>query len=208
MKIENIDIKVIEDAFERIGKTELPESELLEFAKNTLINETKLLGERTKMFEAGEINEDEIGRFDFYGDGYRYGILTKINDDSLLTLEREKQDDGSYIDIKAKLVDDAGKRVRIVLRTRKGLVTVFLGASYFNILPSLSEKSENFIFIGGLTTKYKNMRTQKYDKVKDEDEEYSDFESYTHNLWQVVHIIRKGKSIELMAIEKPTENGD
>lgn len=206
IKIENLDIGIIEDALDRVGKRELPEEELLEFAKECLLYEKKMLNKRTKMFSDDEIEEKEINQFDFHNDdGYRYGVWVKFNNDSLLTLEREKDDDGNIIEIKAKPVDVDGKRIRLVIGTRKGLMTVFLGMDWFDIINDLLDKSEDFVLVGGLTIKWKNRRTQEWTETKEEKEEYYEREGYTYNLWQFVQIIKTGKGVKLIPIIKAEE---
>ncbi len=208
MKIQNLDLEMFDEALERVGKREMSEDGLMAFVKELLTHETTNLKERVEMFDKEEIEEKEINQFDFYSDGYHFGILAHFNNDNLLTLEREKQDNGDSIEVKAKYVDQDGKRVRLVLRSRKGLVTIFTSTVWFMKLNELMETSEHFVLVGGLQTKFKNSRTQEWEKVKQENEEYYEMENYTFNLWQLVHLIKKGKTIDLVSIEKPEENGD
>lgn len=207
MKIQNLNLEIFDEALERVGKREMKESDLLEFVKELLVHETTNLRERLKEFNDEKIEEKDINIFDFYSDGYHFGVLAHFNNDNLLTLEREKQDDGSVIEVKAKFVDEDGKRVRLVLRSRKGLMTIFTSTVWFNTINELMDTSEHFVLVGGLTTKYKNSRTQEWEKVKSKDEEYFDMENYTFNIWQVVQLVKKGKSIDLVIVEKPEENG-
>lgn len=211
MKLKNLDLKIIKEAIERVGKRELKEEPLLLFAKECVLHELAGLNHRTLMWENDEIDEDEINNFDFYEEkGYRYGILHEFNEENLLTLEREKDEEtGEIVETKAKVVDEAGKLVRIVLITRAGWVTVFLSTNWFNTINDASDKSDTFIFVGGLVTKYKNLTTGDYDKVKDADDEYAEFKNYTFNLWQLVQLIKnKDGSGELVMIEKQEDEAD
>ena len=208
MKLKNLDLSVIKEAIERVGKRELKEEALLLFAKEAVIYELAGLNQRTLMWENDEIDEDQINNFDFYNEkGYRYGILQEFNEENLLTLEREKDEETDEItEIKAKLVGENGKLVRIVLVTRAGWVTMFLSTNWFNTINEAADKSDTFVFIGGLVTKYKNLTTGNYDRVKDEDDEYAEFKNFTFNLWQLVQIIKnKDGSAELVMIEKEEE---
>jgi len=152
-----------------------------------------------------EIDEDQINEFDLYNEkDYRTGILHEFDQDNLLTLEREKDEEsGEIVEIKAKTVGEDGKLVRIVLITRLGWITMFLSTNWFNTINDASDKSTAFIFVGSLSTKYKNLTTGEYDKVKDMDDEYAEFNNYTFNLWQLVQLIKtKDGSAELIMIEK------
>jgi len=208
MKIQNLDLEIFEEALERVGKREMTEPKLLEFVKDVVVHETTNLKERLALFNEEKIEENEVNAFEFFSDGYHFGILAHFNNDNLLTLEREKQEDGSIIEVKAKFVDTDGKRVRLVLRSRKGLVTIFTSTAWFNTINELTDNSEHFVLVGSLATKYKNSRTQKWEKVKEEGEEYFEMENYTFNIWQVVQLLKKGKSIDLVVVEKEEENGE
>lgn len=208
MKIKNVDLSVIKEAIERVGKRELKEEALLLFAKEAVIYELAGLSNRTLMWENEEIDESEINDFDFYNEkGYRFGILQEFNEENLLTLEREKDEETDEItEVKAKMVGENGKLVRIVLITRAGWVTMFLSTNWFNTINDATDKSDTFVFIGGLVTKYKNLTTGNYDRVKDEDDEYAEFKNFTFNLWQLVQVIKnKDGSAELVMIEKEEE---
>jgi len=208
MKFKNLDLNIVKEALERVGKRELKEEALLLFAKETVLHELTGLNHRTILWENDEIDEEEINNFDFYNEKvYRYGILHEFNEENLVTLEREKDEEtGEITETKAKLVDEAGKLVRIVLITRLGWVTMFLSTNWFNTINEVSDKSDNFIFVGGLSTKYKNISAGTYDKVKNEDDEYSEFANYTFNIWQLVQLIQnKDGSAELIMIEKQEE---
>ena len=208
MKLKNIDLKIVKEALERVGKRELKEDALLQFAAETVKHEIGGLNHRTLMWENDEIDEDQINEFDLYNEkDYRTGILHEFDQDNLLTLEREKDEEsGEIVEIKAKTVGEDGKLVRIVLITRLGWITMFLSTNWFNTINDASDKSTAFIFVGSLSTKYKNLTTGEYDKVKDEEDEYAEFNNYTFNLWQLVQLVKtKDGSAELIMIEKQEE---
>lgn len=196
--ISKDDLSLIKDALERVGKRELPTGELLKFCKEAFLYDKAKITERLAMFENEEIEEKEINKFEFHSDGYRTAIYVEFNEDNLLILGRNE--DGEEINIMP--IDDEGTRFRLVIRTRRGNVTIFLGLGWVNTLVEAAEKTPRLILSGGLQTKWKNVRTQLYDKVKDEDEEYYDFPNFTFNIWQATQIIRKGKNMELIEIIK------
>lgn len=204
-KLENIDWDKIDQALERVGRRELSDEDLTKFAIETLEYEAEKIEERTEMFENEEIEEKDINNFDFYSDGYRFGIHAVVNNENLLTLDREKTESGLLEEVKVKFVDEEQTRVRFVLITRRGYVTVFTTVAWFDAMNDLLEKSQRFVFSGGLTVQYKNKRTQKFEKDMREGEEYYDLLNFTFNLWQMVQIYRKGKIMNLRIVEKPSE---
>lgn len=207
IKIENIDLDIIKRSLKRVGKQELVEAELFKFAKETLIHEQEKTVSQEALYEEKEIEENEINQFAFHDDGYRTGILAEFSEKNLLTISRDKDEFGVITEYKAQPIGEDGTRIRLVLITRRGYMTIFTSSSWLETINEAAEKnkSENFILVGSLKTKYKNKRTQQYDSFKQENEEYHLIENYTFNLWQLIQIIKKGKSAFLKIIEKPIE---
>jgi len=199
MKIDNIDLSKFDETIAKAGVVELKEDDLMEFAANTLMYEMNLEDKE-------ELDDDMKRKLEFYNNGKQYGLYIKLNEDNLMVLETEDDDEGNKIKIRAKLVKGEGdQRIRLVIRTRRSWVGCFLGIRYFTLLNELSDSSESFIWVGGLQTQYKNLRSQEYEKDSelDPDERYSDFPTFTFNLWQIVHITKKGKSLDLIYHPKP-----
>ena len=198
MKIKKVDLSKLKETISKVGAVLLEEDVLYEFAQDTLIHEIDIENDE-------ELEDDEKRKIDFYNDGDRhYGMFVQVNEDNLMILETEIDGD-EKTEIRAKKVDEEGKRIRMVIKTRKGWVTIFLGIGYFGLINELSDKSEDFVFVGGLTTQYKNLRTNKYEKVKQDDEEYSEFPSHSFNLWQLLHLTKKGTDMDLLYHPKPED---
>lgn len=197
MKIEIIDLSKSKESIKKIGNIILKEPELYEFAQDTLAHEKEIENEE-------DFSDDERAAVEFFNNEKQFGIYIELTEENLMLLETEGEGEDKS-EIRAKMVDGQGNRVRIVIKTRKGWVTVFLGLNYFELINELSNKSEDFIFVGGLTTKYKNTRTMQYEKTMQDGENYSELKSYTFNLWQLVQIIELKDGMDLTYHPKPSE---
>lgn len=197
MKIKKIELDKFDEDISKVGHNELPEDEVEQFAYDTLIHEQNITNNE-------ELEDKEKMKEPFYTkEGMKQvGIYVQLIDDNIRILEWEDNEA-----VKVKRVKNQKDRLRLVIRTRKGWVSLFLGVRHFDMLNELNEKSGAFVFVGGLQTQYRNKRTKEYEKIKEKDEEY-DFESYTFNLWQLVHITQKGKETELKYYPKPDKKND
>lgn len=213
---EEIDLSLLSESFERVGKRKLDKKDLKEFALNTIHFEISNLKERIKMYKDDEIKEFEINEFPFYSDGYRYGIVIQMIDDNIYPASYKKGKDGKYtynekgnrIPIHIKRMYKKGKdgnylsvngkkvptkRLLMRIKSRRGACALFIGESKGKYI----EKEHHYVLIGGLSTQYKNKDTGLFEAKKEDSNEYEDRPSYTLNVWQIVGIEKKGKKLSL-----------
>jgi len=202
-KIEKNVLEVLKGAYERVGKTELPEDELIEFIMETINHETQIITEREEMFQKKEIAENQINLFDYHTDGYRSGIFAQFSKENLFEFV-PKDEDGNVIEggerTQAKPIDDDKTRYLIRLRTRTGFMGIFLGVEKLQELAKYLKTEEGFmvILVGGMSRQFKNLTTGEYDKTREEGENYSEIISYTLNLWQFGVLEVKGKQLQIV----------
>lgn len=202
-KLEKNVLETLKGAYDRVGKTELPEAELIEFIMETINYETQIITEREEMFQKKEIAENQINLFDYFNDGYRSGIFAQFSKENLFEFV-PKDEDGNVIEggevIQAKPIDDDRTRFLIRLRTRTGFMGIFLGVEKLQELSRYLKTEEGFIvvLVGGITKQFKNLTTGNYDKTVIEGEDYSEFINYTLNLWQFGVLELKGKQLQII----------
>lgn len=210
------DLKLMKEAIDRSGKRYFDEDELKQFAEETIIHEIETLKERREMYKNEEISKTAINNFDFFNDGYHYGIFMEVKDDNVLPATYDDEDEPVYAMQLYKKKDGelvlnengepiAKEQLLTAWKTRKGRLGMFIGTEKYNLL--VEGEGETWIFVGGITTQYKNLTTGNYDKVKNETDKYGG-ESYTMNCWQIVKIKTKGKKIvyETPKINFPDED--
>lgn len=214
---EKIDLTLISNSLERVGKNELPVEELKEFVMETLKYETYMLAEREKMVVDNEIKESEINDFNFYTNDHQTGVLIQLTEKHMYSVSIKdgkpvyartlfkKGKDGRF------LLDEEGNkiptgRVFMRLKSRRGGMGLFISTPKFEEL----DKNGYVVLVGKLQTQYKNLTTDKY-RTKNQMEtevlyaeehdlipdDYSEFPSFSHNVWQIGKIKQKGKSIML-----------
>lgn len=198
------DLSLLTEAFKRVGKRTLDKDDLKEYIENVLKHEALNLRERSQMFKDKEIKENAINDFDFYNDGYRYGVFILLSDENVIKI-KDKDDDDKLVDAKRLYkrqkdgeyaTDDNGeliptKRIMMRMKSRLGGMMTFIGESKFDMM----EQDHYYCFVGGMQIQWKDLDTNKYIKEKKKDGNYSDLPSYTMNVWQVGHIVKKGTKI-------------
>ncbi len=213
----DINLDLLNESLERVGKRELTKEDLQKFVIETLKHEINTLNERKKAYENGEIEEIEINDFPFYTDGYRSGILIKITDENIIPFRNEdgdeiqvlvlykKDKDGQYQrDKNGNLI--ATDRCLMRLKTRKGFMSVFIGRSK---VEELSE-GEFYVLVGGLSEQWKVANSEEYHRRKQDGVEYLERPYYTLNVWQIAHITKSGNKVKINLPEvnwKTEENG-
>jgi len=204
------DLAILTESFARVGKRYLNTEELSKFIMDTLQHEALNLKERTKLYEKEEIIENEINTFDFFNDGYRYGVFIHLTDDNTLTAGYDDDNEP----VKAKelfkkdrdgefMYDDDGdkistKRALMRFKSRMGSMGIFISLSMFKEL----EKDHYYVFVGSLQTQWKDLDSNKYVKEKEDGIKYSD-PTFTLNIWQFGEIVKKGQKL---AISMPEVN--
>jgi hypothetical protein len=183
MTQKEVSLDLLNQSLDRVGKREMEKDDLLEFAEDTLSHETQKIKERTKMYQDGEIKENEINQFGFYNDGYHYGVFIKLVDDNIYKIDGDdvmqlpKKKDGELER------DDNGDiiytdRCLMRLKTRAGAMSVFLGIDKVQAI-SNEEKTNHFVLVGGIS-----------------ESEYKGRKQYTLNCWQIVSVRQRGKTIQ------------
>jgi hypothetical protein len=217
----DINLDLLNESLDRVGKRELPEKELRDFIVEVLKHETHNLKERKQMFVEKKIVENDINNFEYFNDGYRCGVFIKMTEDAIMTF-KSKDEKGNINETDIKVLfkkdkqaqymrDDKGDfiptdRCVMRLKCRLGFTGIFLGREKAEQL----EKDESYVLVGGMSLQWKvaNATEDIYHKKKEANTEYGDKPSYTLNLWQLGHIVLKNKKliIELPACNwKPEE---
>ena len=202
-------LQILNNNLELVGKRELPKDKLEEFINQTLrhdVNESKI---RREMFNNKELeNEVDINNFPFYTDGYRTGIFIKLIQDNIFTM---RDDEGNEIQVrqlykkdrstKEYIYDAEGEliptgRCLMRIKGRRGFMGVFIGLSKAEAI----NEGSFYVFVGGLTTQYKVANSDdEYHKKKEDGVEYTDFPSFTINVWQIGEIKKtKGGKLRIL----------
>jgi len=206
-------LAILNQSLELVGKRELGADELRKFILDTLRHDVKEITIRTQMFKNKELdNEREINNFGFYEDGYRSGIFIQLKDENIFTL---KDDDGNDIQVKQLykkdgngdyVFDNNGEmiptgRCYMRIKARTGFMSVFIGLSKADAL----DTDKYYVLVGGLSTQYSvanpisDENHDKYHKKKVAGIEYTDFPSYTLNMWQLGEIKKlKGGKVKIL----------
>jgi hypothetical protein len=202
-------LAILNQSLELVGKRELGAEELKKFVQETLRHDVKEITLRTAMFNNKELeNEREVNNFPFYGDGYRSGIFIQLKDDNIFTL---RDDDGNDIQVKQLfkkdkngdyVLDNNGEmtptgRCYMRLKARTGFMSVFIGLSKAEAL----DENKYYVLVGGISTQWKVANTDEdtYHKKKETGLEYTDFPSYTLNVWQIGEIKKvKGGKVKIL----------
>lgn len=200
---EEIDLSLLSESFKRVGKRLLEKDELKQFVLNTLQHEIANLKERTVQFNNKQIKEIEINEFEFFNDGYRYGIIIHMIDDNIYNASRKKDGtpvqvkrlykygkDGKHLIVNGKKVPT--KRLLMRIKSRRGSMGLFIGQNKVNYI----DKDKHYVLIGGLQTQWKNKETGNYEDKK-KGQEYEDRPNLTLNVWQIANFEKKGKGITL-----------
>lgn len=191
-------LQILNRSLDLVGKRELPEEQLKEFIKDCLQYEVKELEKRREMFNNKELeNEIDINNFPFYTDGYRVGIFIELNEDNIFTF-RDK--DGNEIQVMQLYKKDKNKqllrdkdgnlistgRCLMRIKARRNFMGVFLGLSKAEAM----DTDHYYVLVGGLSTQYKVANSEDdYHKKKEEGVEYTDFPSFTINVWQLGEVV-------------------
>ena len=186
-------LQILNNNLDLVGNRELPKEQLEEFIRQTLQHDVKESTIRREMFNNKELdNEIDINNFPFFTDGYRTGVFVKLVPDNIWV---QRDDDGNEIQVRQLykkkddeyVLDDNGEKIatdRCLMRIkgRRGFMGIFIGLSKVEAI-----NEESFcVFVGGLTTQYKVANTENdYHKKKEEGVEYTDFPSFTLNVWQI-----------------------
>jgi len=191
-----------------VGNIELPKKQLEEFIDQTLKHDVRETMIRREMFNNKELeHEMEINNFPFYTDGYRTGIFVNLIPDNIWI---QRDEDGNDIQVrqlykKTKdgeyVYDEDGNKVateRCLMRIkgRRGFMGTFIG---LNKVEAINEGGF-YVFVGGLTTQYKVANSDdEYHKKKEEGVEYTDFPSFTINVWQLGEVKKtKGGKLRIL----------
>lgn len=204
-------LEILNKSLDLVGKRELSETQLEEFIKKTLKYEVKEFTNRRAMFENKEIeNEIDINNFPFYTDGYRVGVFIELSEDNIFTLRDDegndiqvrklykKDKDGEYVrDKDGELV--ATERCLMRIKARRGFMGVFIGLGKVEAM----DEDHYYVLVGGLTTQWKVANTEvEFHKKKEAGVEYTDFPSFTLNVWQIGEIRKtKGGKLKILLPE-------
>ena len=217
MSSEKIDLSLISSSLKRVGKNELPVEELKDFVMETLKYESMMLSEREAMVTEGELKESEINNFDFYTNEHQTGVLIQLTEEHMYSVSIKdgkpvyartlfkKDKDGEFLED-----EDGNKiptgRVFMRLKSRRGGMGLFISTPKFEEL----DKEGYVVLVGKLQTQYKNLTTNKYRTESQMNveisyaeehglilDDYSEFPSFSHNVWQIGKIKQKGKTISL-----------
>jgi len=206
-------LSLLTQSLDLVGKRELPPKQLKEFALKTLKHEAKELTNRREMFDNKELeNEVDINNFPFYTDGYRVGIFIELNEENIF-LFRDK--DGNEIQVMQLYKKDKDKqyvrddnseliptgRCLMRIKARRGFMGFFIGLSKVEAL----DEEQFYVLVGGLSTQYKIANSDEdqknYHRKKEEGVEYTDFPSFTLNVWQIAEVKNKGGKIKIITPE-------
>ncbi len=196
-------LAILNQNLDLVGNRELATKPLEDFILQVLNHEVKEAVNRREMFNNKELeNEADINNFPFYTDGYRVGVFIKLSEENIF-LFRDKE--GNEIQVmqlykkdkdKQFIRDEDGElvptgRCLMRLKGRRGFMGIFIGLS------KVKSMDENlfFVLVGGLTTQWKVANTEEeiYHKKKEKELEYTDFPSFTLNVWQLGEV-KKTKS--------------
>ena len=206
-------LKILNASLDLVGKRELDADGLREFVENTLRHDVKEITLRTEMFKNKELeNEIEINHFPFHSDGYRTGVFIQLKEENIFTL---KDDDGNDIQVKQLYkkdqqgdyaLDNNGEMIStgrcfMRIKARTGFMSLFIGLSKADAI----DMEKFYVLVGGLTTQWTvanpidNDNANKYHKKKVKDVEYTDYPSYTLNVWQIGEVKRtKGGKMKIL----------
>ena len=196
-------LSLLTQSLDLVGKRELAPKQLEEFVSKVLKHEVKEVVIRREMFNNNELeNEVDINNFPFYTDGYRTGIFIELNDDNIF-LFRDK--DGNEIQVMQLYQKDKDKqfirdintgelvptgRCLMRIKARRGFMGFFIGLSKVEAI----DEKHYYVFVGNLTTQYKVANSDEdpsnYHRKKEEGVLYTDFPSFTLNVWQIGEINR------------------
>ena len=214
---ERIDLGLISNSLKRVGRNELTVEELKEFVMEVLKYETHMLAEREKMVSEGGIIESEINIFDFYTNNHQTGVLIRLNEENMysVSIKNGKPVYAKKLFKRGKdrefLEDEEGNkiptgRVFMRLKTRRGGMGLFISTPKFEEL----DKDGYVVLVGKLQTQFKNLTTDKYRSQKQMEQEikyaeehdlipdeYTEYPSFSHNVWQIAKIQQKGKNISM-----------
>lgn len=208
-------LKILNDSMDLVGNRELDEADLRKFISNTLQHDVKEITIRREMFKNKELdNEAQINNFPFFTDSYRSGVFIQFKEDNIFTL---KDDDDNDIQVKQLfkkkdkeyVLDDNGEKIStgrcyMRLKARTGFMSVFIGLSKTEVI----DMGKFYVLVGGMSTQYSvsnpisDNDSDKYHKKKQADVEYSDYISYTLNVWQIGEVMRtKGGKLKILLPE-------
>jgi hypothetical protein len=208
IKISEDILAILNKSLDLVGKRDLPAEQLEEFIKNTLQHEVKEITIRKKMFEDEEFeNEIEINNFPFYTDGYRVGVFIELSGDNIFIFRDKEGNEIQVMQLFKKdkdgefIFDKNGEKITtgrclMRLKARRGFMSIFIG---LNKVEAMDEENY-YVLVGGLTTQWKVANSEdEYHKKKETGVEYTDFPSFTLNVWQIGKIT-KTKSGKLKII--------
>jgi len=201
-------ITLLNQSLDLVGKRDLPKEQLEEFILKTLEHETKEITIRKEMFKNEELeNELDINNFPFFTDGYRTGIFIVLKEDNIYKFRDKNGDEIQVMQLYKKdkdkqyVRDNDGElvstgRCLMRIKARRGFMGVFIGLSKVQAI----DEDNFYVLVGGLSTQYKvDNADDEYHKKKQEGVEYTDFPSYTINVWQVGEVKRtKGGKIKIV----------
>ena len=203
-------LTLLTQSLDLVGKRELAPKQLEEFISKVLKHEVKEVVIRREMFNNNELeNEVDINNFPFYTDGYRTGIFIELNDDNIFIFRDKDENEIQVMQLYKKdkdkqyIRDNAGElvptgRCLMRIKARRGFMGFFIGLSKVEAL----DEKHYYVLVGGLTTQYKVANSdedpQNYHRKKEEGVLYTDFPSFTLNVWQIGEINRtKGGKVKI-----------
>lgn len=207
---EDNSLQILNNNLDLVGNRELPREQLEEFIRQTLRHDVKESTIRREMFNNKELeNEMDINNFPFFTDGYHTGVFIKLVPDNIWT---QRDDEGNEIQVRQLykkkdneyVLDDNGEKIateRCLMRIkgRRGFMGIFIGLSKVNAV----NEGNFYVFVGDLTTQYKVANSdndpKNYHKKKEEGVEYTDFPSFTMNVWQIGELKKtKGGKLKVL----------